>query len=323
MSNSAIDAFFDKHPLPVKAQHLLKEFCCNYTRAIGYEHPILLTIVEKIYEQILLPYSFAPYHTKIQAPFDYYQMGMDFLRPLIDFPHSTVTGHPHLEEIVQRLHRKENVIFLANHQIEADPQALSILLEHQYPQLAEQIICVAGDRVVTDPIAIPFSMGRNLLCIYSKRYIDHPPEKKAEKQLHNQKTMELMSELLKEGGHAIYVAPSGGRDRKDAKGHIQVSSLDPQSVEMFYLMTKKAKRPTFFYPMALSTYHLLPPPETIQKELGEERRVGQGPIHLWVGPCIDMEHFPGKEETDKRKRRELRALYIWQQIDTAYRQFPH
>ena len=43
------------------------------------------------------------------------------------------------------------------------------------------MIFVAGERVITDPLAIPFSMGSNLLCIYSKRYIDHPPEKKIEK----------------------------------------------------------------------------------------------------------------------------------------------
>ena len=70
------------------------------------------------------------------------------------------------------------MIFLANHQIEADPQAISLLLDDLYPNFAENMIFVAGERVITDPFAIPFSMGRNLLCIYSKRYIDHPPEKK-------------------------------------------------------------------------------------------------------------------------------------------------
>ncbi len=50
------------------------------------------------------------------------------------------------------------------------------------------MIFVAGERVITDPLAVPASMGRNLLCIYSKRYIDHPPELKSEKQLHNKRT---------------------------------------------------------------------------------------------------------------------------------------
>ena len=30
----------------------------------------------------------------------------------------------------------------------------------------------AGGRVVGDPLAQPFSMGRNLFCVHSKKYID-------------------------------------------------------------------------------------------------------------------------------------------------------
>src|SRR5690606_4917236 len=128
-----------------------------------------------------------------------------------------------------------NVVLLANHQTETDPQIISILLEKSHARIAEQIIYVAGERVITDPLAIPFSMGCNLLCIYSKRYINSPPELKNEKQLHNKSTMELMSRLLKEGGKIIYVAPSGGRDRRSSSGKVEVASFDPQSIEMFSL----------------------------------------------------------------------------------------
>ena len=48
---------------------------------------------------------------------------------------------------------------------------------------------VAGDRVTTDVVAVPFSKARNLLCIYSKRHIDNPPEEKPKKMRHNAKTM--------------------------------------------------------------------------------------------------------------------------------------
>jgi glycerol-3-phosphate O-acyltransferase len=34
--------------------------------------------------------------------------------------------------------------------------------------------------VITDPLAIPFSMGCDLICIYSKKYIDVIPEKREE-----------------------------------------------------------------------------------------------------------------------------------------------
>jgi len=184
------------------------------------------------------------------------------------------------------------------------------------------MIFVAGERVTTDPLPVPFSMGRNLLCIYSKRYIDNPPEEKARKTSHNRKTMERMSELLSEGGQCIYVAPSGGRDRRNASGIVEVARFDPQSVEMFYLMAERAPRPTHFYPMALATYDFLPPPETVQRELGEARQARRVGLHLAVGAEIDMASFPGSGLADKHERREARALFIWQQVAADYARFP-
>lgn len=273
-------------------------------------------------EQYNNPYIFEPYHKQIRKPVDYHLFGLDFLRPLIDMRSSSVQGKDHLKEILDHLQKGHNVIFLANHQTEADPQSLSLLLEKEFPKLSEEMIFVAGERVITDPLAIPFSMGCNLLCIFSKRYIDHPPEKKEDKQLHNKKTMQLMSTLLKEGGKCIYVAPSGGRDRKDSRGKVQIAPFDPQSIEMFYLMAKKSKTPTYFYPMALSTYDLLPPPETVQKELGEERLTKRVGIHLSIGACIDMETYPGNNHPDKHVRRKSRADYIWNLVRNDYNQFP-
>src|SRR3989344_2849379 len=188
-----------------------------------------------IVEQIHSPHLFEPYHRKVRHPFDYFKFGLDFIRPLIDVKHSRVIGEEHLARIEAQIARGENAIFLANHQTETDPQAIAILLQENHPKLAEQLIYVAGERVVTDPLAMPFSLGCDLLCIYSKRYIDYPPELKAQKQLHNKNTMELMCRLLQEGGKAIYVAPSGGRDRKTTSGSLAPAPFDPQSIEMFYL----------------------------------------------------------------------------------------
>ena len=77
-----------------------------------------------------------------------------------------------------------------------------------------------------------------------------------------------MSRLLREGGKIVYVAPSGGRDRKNSLGKVEIAPFDPASIEMFYLMANKAKTPTHFVPLALATYDLLSPPENVQKELG-------------------------------------------------------
>ncbi len=264
------------------------------------------------------PYTFPPYHEKIRFPYDYYAFGNNFLSLLVDKTASRVVGHRYIEEIISHLKKGDNVILFANHQTEADPQAISVLLDDLYPGLAEEMIFVAGERVTTDPLAVPFSMGRNLLCIYSKRYIDHPPEKKGEKQHHNKRTMELMSVLLKEGGKCIYIAPSGGRDRANSEGVVEVAPFDPQSLEMCYLMAQKSGTPTYFYPMALATYDLLPPPETIQIELGEFRKTKRGPIYLAIGSSIDMEHFPGYDLQDKRDRRQARAHYIWSKVCNDY-----
>lgn len=295
---------------PQYTQHLILFFDA-YKRAVPSFDACLPTLL--LYLLFLKEplYHFEPYHKKIRHPLDYYQFGLDFIKPLIDLPHSKIMGQDHLKTIAAALKRKENVILLANHQTESDPQAIAVCLEKEYPEIAESMIFVAGERVVTDPLAIPFSKGCDLLCIYSKRYIDFPPEKKEEKQIHNKKTMQLMSKLLEEGGKIIYVAPSGGRDRKNKEGEIEVAPFDPEAIELFYLMAKKAKTTTHFIPFTLSTYHLLPPPETIQKELGEIRITKRTPVHLAFADSFDMENFPGCEITDKQLRRKARAQEIW------------
>lgn len=309
--------------VPEKYLKIIRSFYLEYKKAVGSSVDADLmfgALLKCIEQQAKSPFIFEPFHRRVRVPFDYYQFGLDFINPLVDFPHSTLNGENVLKTIAHQIENKENVVFLANHQTEPDPQVISLLLQKEFPKLAEEMIFVAGERVITDPLAIPFSMGRNLLCIYSKRYIDHPPELKAEKQRHNKRTMELMSELLSEGGQAIYVAPSGGRDRRNRQGVIEVAPFDPQSVEMFYLMARRASRPTHFYPMALKTYFLLPPPDTVQVELGEHRLAQKAPVHIAIGSAIDME-APCTSK-DKHERRQERATYIYNLVDKAYKAFP-
>lgn len=307
--------------LPPKTYAILQGFVSCYESAVANPKkalPQILALLELVEREIHTPFLFAPYHQKIRSPIDYWKFGLDFIRPLVDFSRSTLEDKAVLRLLEAALKQGENVILLANHQTETDPQALSLLLEKEHPALAEEIIYVAGERVVTDPLAVPFSMGCDLLCIYSKRYIDHPPELKAEKQAHNQKTMEKMRRLLEEGGKVIYVAPSGGRDRRGAEGAIEVAPFDPDSIEMFSLMARKAGKPTHFCPLTLATYDLLPPPETIQKELGEERITRRTSIHAFFSPPFDMESFPGSDDTDKKERRQKRALALWHVVAKRY-----
>lgn len=266
---------------------------------------------------------FSPFHKRVLEPINYYRIGLEFMRPLVDFKRSTVKDQRLLDRIEEQLREGHNVVFLANHQSEADPQIMSLLLEETHPLLAEEMIFVAGHRVTTDPVAVPFSMGRNLLCIFSKKYIDTPPENRAEKLLHNKRTMKVMGELLGEGGKCIYVAPSGGRDRRDENGKVNVAEFDPKSIEMFRLKAFQAKTPCHFYPLALSTYSIFPPPAEINVDLGEVRTSDFAPAHFWVGEEIDMNNMVlPEQETDRGKIRYYRARAAWEAVNELYQKFP-
>lgn len=279
-------------------------------------HSVLEQFVQVVLDQIRNPFEFEIFHKQIREPFDYYAFGLNVFRPLIDFTKSKIYGTEHLQTIEQHINKGENVVLLSNHQIEPDPQAINLMLEKSHPKLAANMIFVAGHRVVTDPVAVPFSKGVNLLCIYSKNYIENPPEQKHAKLSHNRRTMQKMVELLSEGGKCIYVAPSGGRDRPDAQGMLNVSPFDPNSIEMFRLMAKQADTPTHFHTLALSTHHLQPPPKTVEEQLGEKRIVNYTPVHLAFGPEIDMDSIVAE---DKAAARKARADFIWNQAQSDYR----
>lgn len=322
-----LDNHLKENSLSSKQCQLIRDFYTSYQK--GSTHFISEEEQEKTFklltqlmiEQVKNPHSFSIFHRSIRHPFDYYRFGNDFIRPFIDFKQSEVVGLHNLKKIEGQLEKKENVFLFANHQTEPDPQIISLLLENLSPKLAMEMVFVAGHRVITDPIAIPMSLGRNLLCIYSKKHISDPPEEKADKILHNQRTLKQMGELLNEGGYCIYVAPSGGRDRSNEKGVIEIAPFDPQSLELFFLISQHAAPPSHFYPLSLKTYHLMPPPRVVEKELGERRIIQRTPVHLAFGEEVDMEHFPGSESLEKRARREKRAEWIWLQVCQNYDAF--
>lgn len=320
-----LDRFVEKGQIPPKLGSILRKFYFNYCSAF-LEHgrdfskvePMLLEYLDQVVIQLENPYPFSPFHRRITGPFNYYQFALDFIRPLVVFERSRILGMDNVDKIEAQISNKENVILFANHQIEPDPQAIQLLMEKTHPQLVPEIIFVAGHRVTTDPLAVPLSKGCNLLCIYSKKYLENPPELKEEKVMHNQKTLKMMGELLHEGGKCIYVAPSGGRDRPNSQGVVEVAPFDPQSIEFFYLMARKADRPTHFYPLSLMTYNLLPPPDSIEVELGEQRQPKCTPIHLAFGDEINMDSFAEKEQNDKKVLRSARAEYIWNIVNDNY-----
>lgn len=311
--------------LPVAVAEIMRQLYLSYMEAVRSNHlsvqdaeSTLERLSDCVILQIANPYHFEPLHQRINHPIDYYQLGIDFLRPLVNMEQSKVYGLDVLDDVETKLKKGENVVFLANHQIEADPQAISILLENTHQHLAENMIFVAGHRVISDPLAVPFSLGRNLICIYSKKHVNHPPEQKAEKVMHNQKAIQKMLAALSEGGKCIYVAPSGGRDRPDAHGKIHPAKFDPQSIDLFFLIAKKAERPTHFYPLTLSTYSLLPPPDKVEKEIGEIRRANVAPVYLHFGKEVDLDAIVHDVEGKKEKSKK-RADLLWQIVNNHYK----
>jgi glycerol-3-phosphate O-acyltransferase len=225
---------------------------------------------------------------------DFYRFGCDFFHSCMDldyenYPETNVLGMDNLKNAMQQIQNGENVVFLANHQSEADPQVTSSCLELAgYGQAAGNMIYVAGHKVTTDPLAIPFSMGRNLICIHSKKHINADPETKPKKQRQNLKAMNALLRNFKQGGALVWVAPSGGRDRRDLQtGNVPIAPFDSKTIDMFRLMGNKAGVPTHFYTLAMVTYDLCPPPDTIEATVGESRNVRFAPVGIYVGNELD------------------------------------
>lgn len=317
--------FLKEEQFPSKLAAVIEDFYSSYTTATKQEglkkeegEELFKELVHLVHKNVSHPYRFEIFHKSVRHPFDYFQFGIDFISPLIDFKNSKILNEHLIEVMISQLEKGENIVFLANHQTEPDPQIIYSLLEN-YPEFSSQLIFVAGHRVVEDPLAIPLSMGCNLLCIYSKKHIDHPPEDKTKKVSHNQRTLKKMGDLLAEGGKCIYVAPSGGRDRPDREGEFHVAPFDPQSVEMFWLMAQKSGKPTHFYPLSLLTYEIMPPPRHVEKELGERRIAHFAPVYMAIGEEIDMLNIAGTSEVEKKERRSLRAHKIWEQVNRNYK----
>ncbi|MCH9611298.1 MAG: hypothetical protein S4CHLAM81_07670 [Chlamydiales bacterium] len=312
--------------IPQMAYDLFKVMYDSYAKTIQQqgmdvtEHQeVFFTYLKLLKEQLAEPYKFDSYHQKEDG---YSQFGNALFYHVLDRSKSKIFHKENLDKMEQQLAAGENVVFLANHQTEVDPQMLYWMLEKSHPRIANETIFIAGDRVVTDPAAVPISRGTNLLCIYSKRHMDNPPELKQEKLQQNQRTMKRMRELLAEGGKVIYVAPSGGRDRKNSEGVVEVAPFDPASIEMFRLQANKAKTKTHFYPFAMSTHDVLPPPLVVKSELGEARCPCFSPVYFAFGDEVDLDNFPGSEVEDRREKRQARANYIWNLVNDYYSEFP-
>ena len=248
--------------------------------------------------QLVQPYRFESYHQRLREPLDYTNFGLDMFRPLVDTTHSELRGTETLDWIQERLAQKENVFLMGNHQIEAEPQVLRLMLESRYADIAKDWIFVAGERVITDPLAVPFSLGCNLFCIYSKKYFESRAAQKEVMISHNRSTIQAIKHQLDAGGKCIYVAPSGGRDRYNAEGHLLPAPFDQRSVDLMTLLGKRSRSKTHYCPLALYTYPILPPPADVRTAIGEERIAHKAPIYVHFGTPLPLETYSPQIRTN-------------------------
>eukprot|EP00887_Chlorella_sp_A99_P003400 scaffold7.g3400.t1 len=308
--------------VPPRMIQAFEELYYTYKKAVlssglpGADADFVARVMASVCERVLLqaraftdPYHFPSYHQRITEPYNYYAFGQRYVRGLVDFQRSVLGHRERFAKVQEQLAAGDNV---------ADPACWALLLEATFPDLARNIIYVAGDRVVTDPLVAPFSMGRNLFCVHSKKHLDDVPELKAEKMATNRRTLKAMQSGLNAGGKLLWIAPSGGRDRsRDATDFTLPDAFDPSAVELMRALLTKAKPAGHLWPLAMLTVEVMPPPRTVDKSIGEERLLFHAPVGLSLGEELDVAAI--LEGVDDKEARQVRlAEAAFDEVNKEY-----
>ncbi|KAL6985710.1 Glycerol-3-phosphate dehydrogenase [NAD(+)] [Sarracenia purpurea var. burkii] len=267
--------------------------------------------LDLIYKEVEDPFVFSPYHKAIREPFDYYMFAQNYIRPLIDFRSSYVGNISLFYEMEEKLQQGHNIVLISNHQTEADPAVIALLLEATHPQIAENITYVAGDRVITDPLCKPFSMGRNLLCVYSKKHMNDVAELAEMKRKANTRSLKEMALLLRGGSQIIWIAPSGGRDRPDpVTKEWYPAPFDANSADNMRRLTEHAGVPGHIYPLSILCHDIMPPPPQVEKEIGERRVISFHGTGVSVASKISFDEIAAAHgDPEESKMAYTQALY--------------
>ncbi|XP_031125001.1 glycerol-3-phosphate acyltransferase ATS12, chloroplastic-like isoform X2 [Ipomoea triloba] len=279
----------------------------------------MVVAFDRIFLDVKDPFEFSPHHRAIREPFDYYVFGQNYIRPLIDFRNSYVGNISLFTEIEETVQKGENVILISNHQTEADPAVIALLLDSTHPYLAENMIYVAGDRVITDPLCKPFSIGRNLLCVYSKKHMGDVPELIEMKKKANTRSLKEMAVLLRGGSKIIWIAPSGGRDRPDpVTQEWSPAPFDPSSVDNMRRLVEHAAVPGHIYPLAVLCNDIMPPPPQVEKEIGEKRVMSFHGVGLSVAPNINF-HEVADSIKDHEEAKNAYSKALFNSVNQQYK----
>ena len=83
---------------------------------------ILTELFTRVLERAKEPHQFEPFHRAMREPYDYYALGNNFAGGVIKYEQSKVVGLNYVDQIRAQVAAGDNVVLLANHQSEADPQ---------------------------------------------------------------------------------------------------------------------------------------------------------------------------------------------------------
>lgn len=286
-------------------------------------HNVFNRIVDRLILLNKQPYTFESAHKLLTEPYNYFEFGQEYTRLLVDYDRSYLRNIEKWDDIAQAIQRGENVILLGNHQSESDAAFIPLLLEVYNKKLGEQCIYVAGDRVVSDPMVQPFSMGRNLFCVHSKKHMDDDPRmSRKEKQKMNRKTLLEMSKAFKVGGNLVWMAPAGGRDRRNAAGEWAPADFDIDAVELMRSLGVRCGKPTHIYPFAMATNAIMPPPETrAAGELGEKRITNFTGVALSLGAPYSPDGegwLPEGMELGSEEARQVLSDKVFEVVNKEY-----
>ncbi|XP_050377267.1 glycerol-3-phosphate acyltransferase, chloroplastic isoform X2 [Argentina anserina] len=317
---SAIRVETEAGRLPSNVAAGMEELYWNYKNAIlqsGSPNADEIVIsnmtaaLDRIFLDIEDPFVFSPYHKALREPFDYYIFGQNYIRPLVDFSNSYVGNISVFYEMEEKLRQGHNIILISNHQTEADPAVIALLLETTNPHLAEKMTYIAGDRVVTDPLCKPFSIGRNLICVYSKKHMNDVPELAEMKRKANTRSLKEMALLLRGGSQIIWIAPSGGRDRPDPVTEEWFPApFDSSALDNLRRLAEHSAAPGHIYPLALLCHDIMPPPRQVEKEIGEKRVIAFHGTGLSVAPEIPFSDIAAScKSPEEAKEAYTQAVY--------------
>ncbi|XP_026189721.1 glycerol-3-phosphate acyltransferase, chloroplastic [Cyclospora cayetanensis] len=242
---------------------------------------------------------FTAFSAAQHEPLDFARWALGIWEPLIDVKRSKLPVHETtLAALSAHLKAGGNAVLLSNHQTEPDPLLARFIFQKKgFKDLYDALTAVAGYRVRSDLLSVPFSMSCNMICVHSKKHLSSGAESLGQQRRENVLAMQALQQLLQAGGALIWVAPSGGRDRANEKGvYVQPDLFDSKTVQSFALLARKAKEATgvetLFLPMAVYTAPICPPPKAVAKELGEVRTCNFSPIGLAIGEPLPADLAP-------------------------------